>query len=137
MLNFNKILKNANLYSVEYTGYFSFKFSVSNELNSQVESIVVEFVSGCKIFDSAKKSLDLQENVFGLYSANIINARLLKENQLELEFDNGTHVVSINDTNELVDRNWVLKINENNSSYILNDSGDLFYSEDMRSLIET
>jgi hypothetical protein len=136
MLDLNRVLKNANLYSIEYAGFFSFKFSLSNELSffKELDCVVIEFVSGCNILDSKETLLETKNVVFDLFGANISHVRLLEENQLDVEMDNGYKIISVNDENELIDRNWVLKNAEKYDSYILNDSGKLFYSKDMKEL---
>ena len=46
----NKLLLNASLYSIEYSGILSFKFSISNKsiYYDKIDEVIIEFVSGCK-----------------------------------------------------------------------------------------
>lgn len=137
MNNINRLLKDANLYSIEYCGYFILKFSISSNsiFYNKFENIEIEFISGCNILNSDSTNKSANEEVFNLYGSNILSVKFEEDNQLEIGFDNNSKILSILEEDELYDRNWIIRPVNNKDSYILNDSNEIFYTEDMKELI--
>lgn len=127
MTNLYDILKNANLYSIEYTGFFSFKFSLSNKskLYNSVNELIIEFNNGLKIFKN-NLIIENEKEVFDLFSLSIINCKI-ENDILEIYLENNYRLVSINSEDELIDRIWVIRSNDN-KTYIINDSNKIFHS---------
>ncbi|WP_445718031.1 hypothetical protein [Flavobacterium sp.] len=138
MFDFNKALKNANVYSIEYCGFFSLKFSIYNELKfyENFQDVKIEFISGSVIVDSNGNNYSTEEKVFDLYGLSVLDAKLTEYNQFEIEFENGYKILSVVEENDLVDRVWVFKITDENDNYIFYDSTELFFSESMVDLLK-
>lgn len=137
MNNINRLLQDANLYSIEYCGYFIIKFSISNDsiFYNKFENIEIEFISGCSILNSNSTNKSANEEVFNLYGSNILSVEIEEDNQLEIWFDNNSKILSILEEDELYDRNWIIRPVNNKDSYILNDSNEIFYTENMKEFI--
>ena len=131
------LLKDANLYSIEYCGFFILKFSISSDsiFYNKFENIEIEFISGCSVLYSNSSNKSADEVIFSLYGSNILSAKFKENNQLEIMFDNNSKIVSNLKEDELFDRNWIIKPVNDKSSYILNDSNEIFYTENMKELI--
>lgn len=139
MFNFNKLLKNANLYSIEYCGYFIFKFAISNELvtNVKIQDIKIEFNIGCAFIDTFELDYSFYTKVLNLYGKNIVNVLLIVNNHLLIEFDNGYKIISTNNEidNNLIDRYWVISDIECYENYIFNDMYNIFIADSMAALV--
>ena len=135
MYNLNYLLKEANLYSIEYIGYFILKFSISSDSNfyNKFQDIAIEFNSGCEILNINTENVSIIPEIFNLYGFNISNIEIEAEfNKLIISFENGYQIKSIIENDELIDRNWVIRAIEDNDNYILNDSNEIFFSEEMK-----
>ncbi len=135
MVHLNSILKGANVYSIEYTGYLIFKISISNnaKLYEDVESINIEFISGCTI---VKENSPLPlHTAFQLYGLDISEATLDLNKMLKIQFENGVVVSSLASEDDLYDRCWELKIIGKINGSIVNDTVDIFVSESIKTII--
>ncbi|HVG16870.1 MAG TPA: hypothetical protein VM935_18000 [Chitinophagaceae bacterium] len=137
MNNIDALLKNANLYSIEYCGYYILRFTISNgsAFYHKFENIEIEFISGCSIVDvNITRELG-SEDIFRLYGANVLSTKFEENYQLNIWFDNSCKVVSTLEEDVLCDRNWVITPVNNKESYILSDFSEIFYSDNMKDLI--
>lgn len=137
MNNIDRLLKDGNLYSIEYCGFFILKFSISSNsvFYHEFDGIQIEFISGCNIIDSKGVSKSANQEIFNLYGSDIVRVKLETGNQLQIYFENSYKIISILEEEKIYDRNWIIKPVNNNDSYILNDSDKLFYTENMKALI--
>lgn len=132
MKNINEILKEANLYSIEYTGFFSFKFSLSDKskLYSSINELIIEFNNGY-VFYKGDAIIENKEELLNLFGLNIINIQI--ENEiLIIDLESNCKLESISSQDELIDRNWVIRSNDS-KTYIINDSNEIFHSSDLNS----
>lgn len=136
MFDFNKILKDAQVYSIEYCGFYVLKFSISNELNFSryFQDITVEFTSGIDMLSNNKVKADLDEEVLKLYGMDVLDAQCTVDKRLKIKFSNGYIIQSLQDENELVDRDWVIEVTNDKDNYILCDRGHLYFSNNIKSL---
>lgn len=137
MNNISKLFIGANLYSIEYAGLFILKFSVSNSsmFYDKFQDIVIELISGCEMFDENDKKLLVVKNILSLYGLNVLDVKVGKNNQLFIYFENSYKIISVIETNELYDRNWLIRPPDDVSSYIMSDSNELFSSDNMKYLL--
>lgn len=131
MANLIKLLENAQIYSIEYCGYFALKFTLATKVLTFEGDLRLEFVSGVSCFCS-KDEDSLNKVMLSLYGTNILKAELIAENSIQLELSNGVKIVSVKEENVLVDRDWILETTGDTNNFILSDKGDLYYSESMR-----
>ena len=135
MIDINIFLKEANLYSIEYTGFYSFKVSISNGTSyyKLFTDLIIEFNSGCIIFKNNTKIENCY--AFDLYGKNIINSKIEKSDLvLELE-DNYKIKSTIENNNILFDRKWCIK-SQDDKTYILNDYKKIYFSDNLNNNIE-
>ncbi len=133
MKDINKILCKANIYSIEYSGFFTLKFSLSPEsiLYSLNNELIIEFVAGIILLKDNKALDDIKSNIFDIFGLCIEKINLDKQKILKINLEQGFTIKSVTEDNDLIDRNWVIRSYDNNS-YIINDSSDLFYSENLK-----
>jgi hypothetical protein len=139
MIDLNKILKDSNLHMICYTGYICFQVSISSELDcfNYFQNISIEFVSDAILTNQSNQEVDIMTNIFSIYGATILEAKILNDLNLHIIFDNGYKITSksIDTSDLLLDRCWIVKSIENNEEYILNDARDLHYSKYMESAL--
>lgn len=116
-----KLLLNASLFSIEYSGILSFKFSIcSNSIYyNEIDLIIIEFISGCKIFDRGT-NVDIDNNtLFNLVALEITDIKLFNDNFLEIFIDEKYIIKALDDNFNLNDRKWVIKdeLNELNITF--------------------
>lgn len=131
MIDIDSLLKDGNLYSIEYTGFFIFKFSLSSKsiLYNSVNELIVEFNNGLNIFKNNLK-IENENNVFDLFGLSITNCKI-ENNILKIYLENNYKLESINSEDNLIDRIWVIKT-YNDKTYIINDSNEINYSDDLK-----
>ncbi|MFZ1456144.1 MAG: hypothetical protein WAT22_17500 [Saprospiraceae bacterium] len=132
MIDINKILYNANLYSIEFSGFISLKFTLTDEstLNNICDDVTLEFINGAILIDNNGKKVESIQNIFYLFGSSIKYSALLN-NGIEIEFDNGFKIKSENPNveDELLDRNWVLSETVSGNYIIFNDTNNIVVSE--------
>lgn len=131
MTDIDSLLKDGNLYSIEYTGFFIFKFSLSNKsiLFNSVNELIVEFNNGLNIFKN-DLVIENENNVFDLFGLSITDCKI-ENNKLKIYLENNYKLESINSEDNLIDRIWVIKT-YNDKTYIINDSNEINYSDDLK-----
>jgi hypothetical protein len=131
MTDIDSLLKDGNLYSIEYVGFFIFKFSLSNKsiLYNSVNELIVEFNNGLNIFKNNLK-IENENNVFDLFGLSITNCKI-ENDILKIYLENNYKLESINSEDNLIDRIWVIKT-YNDKTYIINDSNEINYSDDLK-----
>lgn len=130
----------ANVTSIEYVGHIILKLAISRDsiLYAKFREIIIEFVSGIELVRIGGGGSSGLEGVFELLGVNITDVQLSSQgNQLLVVFDSGHQLKSISSQDPLVDRNWVVRPPSCDDSYVLNDAGTLFSSEDMRPFIDS
>lgn len=130
MKNVNDILKGANLYSIEYTGYFTLKLSLSNKslLYNSTNELLIEFNSGF-ILHKGSDLIESKEKLFDLFGLNILNLQINNDN-LSIYFEEDYKMETMSSGDNLIDRNWVIR-SIDNKTFIINDSNDIFYSDNL------
>lgn len=133
MTDIDSLLKDGNLYSIEYTGFFIFKFSLSNKsiLFNSVNELIVEFNNGLNIFKN-DLVIENENNVFDLFGLSITDCKI-ENNKLKIYLENNYKLESINSEDNLIDRIWVIKT-YNDKTYIINDSNEINYSDDLKNI---
>jgi len=137
MNNLEKLLIGANLYSIEYTGIFSLKFFLHTEstIFNTFNDLIIEFVEGCILYNDHNNRIPTDMHILKLFGLDIIKVEIKKNNQLKFIFENHYSIETIFNSNELFDRSWVLRTLDS-KSYILNDRGDIFLSEDFKAFLD-
>ncbi|MDH1603050.1 MULTISPECIES: hypothetical protein [Empedobacter] len=112
----NKLLLNASLYSIEYSGILSFKFSISNKsiYYDKIDEVIIEFVSGCKIFNKITNFNIDNNELFELVSLDISNVKLFDDKFLEINIDDRYIIRALEDNFVLNDVKWIIKNKLNN-----------------------
>ena len=132
------MLYKANLYSIEFSGFISLKFSLAEDstLNSICDDVTLEFNNGTILTDNDGKKVESIQNIFYLFGSSIKYSTLLK-NDIEIGFDNGFKIKSDNHNveNELLDRNWVLKETVSGNYIIFNDTNNTIVSDVINELV--
>lgn len=131
MKDINSILKDGNLFSIEYTGFFIFKFSLSSKsvLYNSVNELFVEFNNGLNIFKN-NSIIENENNIFDLFGLSIINCKV-ENDILKIYLENNYKLESINSEDKLIDRIWVIR-SYNDKTYIINDSDKIYYSDNLK-----
>ncbi len=129
MKNLFELFKFSNLYSVEYSGTFTLKFSVNNKslLYQYITEFNIDFNSGFTNIDN-----DHYNILLDLIGYEINDIYLEKDNCLVIKVNN-TYIKTKIETDELVDVSWEI-YSKDKTYYILNDSNELFYSENLTNL---
>jgi hypothetical protein len=139
MIDINKILYASNLYSIEYSGFLSIKLSLfdSSLLYDSCQDVTIEFNTGVIMLNNNQEQIEAFPNILNLHGS-YVNYSAIIENQIEISFDNGFILKSIYSQDELslVDRCWTLKSTKFGTSFILNDTHELFFSENIKELLE-
>ena len=137
MSKINSLLKDANLYSIEYVGYLILKFTISDksEFYTEFQDIAIEFISGYEIEKANINNSTIANEIFELFGTSICYSEI-KNNHLILTIENDFKIITKIDEDELTDRNWMIKVLDNNDSFILNDANELIASSDMKNIID-
>lgn len=132
MIEIDRILRKANIYSIEYTGFFSIKFSLSNESSFySLNELIIEFVSGIKLFEYGNEIIDIESYIYKVFGMNVTYISISNETKISIDLEKGFSIESDSEKDELIDRNWVIRSLDNNT-YIINDCSELFYSDDLK-----
>lgn len=125
----HELLVQSSLYSIEFSGILSFKFSVNvnSKYYQKYDDIIIEFVSGCTFIDINKNLILKNENIFDLVGLDVSNCVLKENNILEIVLDERFSIRSEMDTFDLLDRQWVLR-DLKNEIYIINDGYQILKS---------
>lgn len=137
MSKINSLLKDANLYSIEYVGYLILKFTISDksEFYNKFQDIAIEFISGYEIEKGNVDNSTIPAEIFELFGLSICSSEI-NNNDLILTLENDFKIITKIDEDELTDRNWMIKTLDNNDNFILNDANELFASSEMKIVIE-
>ena len=83
------LLKQANLYSIEFTGIFNLKFSISQQsyYYNSIPDIIIQLNSGFLINNEKKEIPSITEDVFNLFDLSVINGilNIVFENNYSIE----------------------------------------------------
>lgn len=136
MSKINSLLKDANLYSIEYVGHFILKFTISDksEFYNKFQDIAIEFISGYEIEKANFDNSTIPAEIFELFGLSICSSEI-NNNDLILTLENDFKIITKIDEDELTDRNWMIKTLDNDN-FILNDANELFASSDMKIIIK-
>ena len=94
-----------------------------------VNELIIEFNKDLKIFKN-NSIIKNKENVFDLFGLSITNCTI-KNSILRINLENKYTLESINSEDDLIDRIWVIKSN-NDKIYIINDSNEINYSNNLK-----
>ncbi|HRE59371.1 MAG TPA: hypothetical protein PLW09_16295 [Candidatus Kapabacteria bacterium] len=137
MINLNKILNESNVSSVEYSGLWSIKLSVSNTsaIYDNFPDITIEFNGGLTLIHTNEQQVQLPHNLFNLYGSCVKESSIIDE-QIEIIFDNDIIVRSFCTPDELrlVDRCWGITSTTNRQYLMFSDCYELFISEEIKKL---
>jgi len=133
MININILLNNAEVYSIEYSGFFTLKFTVSNEslFSNEFTELKLDFVSGLELYSIEKNENELYK-ILDFYGTNVTHATLTTEKKIQLEFSNGNKILSLQDDSDMTDRDWILYSDDLNENYIINDGSEIYISESFK-----
>ncbi|MGL5234451.1 MAG: hypothetical protein ACRC8Z_06835 [Empedobacter falsenii] len=125
-----ELLADSSLYSLEFTGIISFKFSINinSKYYPKYDDIIIEFVSGCVFTDLNSNLILKKENIFDFVGLNISNCFLEKDNVLQIILDEQFSIKSKIDNFDLLDRYWVLH-DIKNEFYMINDGYQILKSD--------